>query len=152
MSDGGHACRKPDKWKRRNMNAIRWGKVAGNDKHRNAACAGCKHWDHHGNCSYIINENHRRGVPIWPGGGCEKKDTSVKVKGGEFILTDKQKQIAKTSKTWDFDTEKAARFYDLGDSDMAIANKLHCRKQSILNWRKATGRKSNYIRRKEGEL
>ena len=86
-----------------------------------------------------------------PGGGCSKKSVS-RTKSGKFILTDTQKQIAKVSKAWDFDTEKAAQFYELGDSDTAIANKLKCRKQSILDWRKATGRVSNYIRRREGKL
>lgn len=147
MSDGGHTCRKPDKRKRWNMNVIRWNKVAGNDRQRNAGCAGCKHWDHHGNCSYIINENHRRGVPIWPGGGCEKKDTSVKAKGGEFILTDKQKRKAERAKQRVFDIEKAAELYGKGDNDVAISNKLGCRKQDILTWRRDTGRPSNSRRK-----
>ena len=148
MSDSGHTARKPGRNKRWDVNAIRWDAVAGTDRKYTPGCEGCRYRDHYGDCVYILMKGHRRGVLMNPGGGCGKKTTS-KAKSGKFILTDTQKQIAKTSKAWDFDTEKAARFYELGDSDAVIANKLRCRKQSVLDWRKTTGRVSNYTRRRE---
>ena len=151
MSDSGHTTRKPGRNQRWDVNAIRWNAVAGTDRKHTKGCEGCRYHDYYGDCIYILIEGHRRGVPMNPGGGCSKKSVS-RTKSGKFILTDTQKQIAKTSKAWDFDTERAAQFYELGDSDTSIANKLHCRKQSILDWRKATGRVSNYIRRREGKL
>jgi hypothetical protein len=151
VSYTGVTCHKPNKKKRWNMSAIRWDKVAGNDKKRNAACKGCKHWDQHGDCSYILNEGHRRSVPINPGGGCEKKDAGVKVKGGEFILTDRQKRKAERAKQRDFDREKAAELYEMGDNDVAISNKLGCKKWDILFWRQETGRPSNYRRKEKAQ-
>ena len=35
---------------------------------------------YNGTCDYILKEGHRRGVPMAPGGGCEKKTTRRKQK------------------------------------------------------------------------
>lgn len=119
-------------------------KMAHLERQTNANCEGCTYWDADGLCVYILVEMKRRGVPMWPGGGCEKKTAERKPDENKFILTDKQKVIARrSSKTWSFDVEAAALYYDCGDSDVMIANKLHCKKQAILEWRQATGRRSN---------
>lgn len=55
----------------------RWEIMRHVERTRNKGCRGCRYWCEYGTCDYILREGHRRGVPMAPGGGCEKKTTKT---------------------------------------------------------------------------
>lgn len=46
---------------------------------------------------------------------------------------------------------QAAALYEKGESDAKIAYFCGCSKRAVLDWRRATGRKSNFERRESNE-
>ena len=71
-----HGAKRPGKMHRPEVGLARWGLMRHVERTRNKGCKGCRYWCEYGTCDYILKEGHRRGVPMAPGGGCEKKTTA----------------------------------------------------------------------------
>lgn len=70
-----HGAKRPG-MHRPEVGLARWELMRHVERTRNKGCKGCRYWCEFGTCDYILKEGHRRGVPMAPGGGCEKKTTA----------------------------------------------------------------------------
>ena len=72
-----HGAKRPGRMMRPEVGLARWEIMRHVERTRNKGCRGCRYWCEYGTCDYILREGHRRGVPMAPGGGCEKKTTKT---------------------------------------------------------------------------
>lgn len=148
--------------------AINWDILARNDERKlNRNCRGCKYLAQDYTCRYILDTNKSRvaqGIKTRPGGGCDlyngTKHKMSSVRPGIVISQTVARKIAcnpdKRINLLDNNKEaqeKALELYNKGASDMQIGAALGCSKQTVFNWRKANGLKSNHNKfRKENPL
>lgn len=67
-----HGAKRPGRMMRPEVGLARWEIMRHVERTRNKGCRGCRYWCEYGTCDYILREGHRRGVPMAPGGGCDK--------------------------------------------------------------------------------
>ena len=146
--------------------AINWAVLARNDERRlNRNCRGCKYLAQDYTCRYILDTNRsrvRQGIKMRPGGGCDlyngTKWQQPSVRAGIVISKSLAKKLDPDKRIGFLDNNREAQeaamaLYEKGASDMQIGAHLGCSKQTVFNWRKANGLKSNYNKfRKENSL
>ena len=146
--------------------AIDWAVLARNDERRlNRNCRGCKYLAQDYTCRYILDTNRsrvRQGIKMRPGGGCDlyngTRYQQPSVRAGIVISKSLAKKLDPDKRIGFLDNNKEAQevamaLYEKGASDMQIGAHLGCSKQTVFNWRKANGLKSNYNKfRKENSL
>jgi hypothetical protein len=103
-----------------------------------------------------------QGIKKHPGGGCDlyngTRYKQPSVRAGIVISKSLATKLDPDKRIGFLDNNKEAQeaamaLYEKGASDMQIGAHLGCSKQTVFNWRKANGLKSNYNKfRKENSL
>lgn len=117
-------------------------------------CEGCMYLDKTlWACLYCLKKGnpcrttgtYQTKVDIWPGGGCDLKNTNKpKKRHSGLVLSKRQKKDLKKPPFGGLNQERAKKLYESGANDAQIALALHSSKYHVSMWRRANNMKSNY--------
>ena len=135
--------------------AIHWDIVTQTGREHNKGCAGCRYVTHEFYCDYLLQEGRRRPCKPYPGGGCPIKDATQRdprCHPGYLFSRRQKKKIVQSKRVPKNTLDRsplAAELYEKGANDLQIAMACGCSKQTVLKWRKRTGRKSHWHNRRK---